>query len=293
MLNQRELQPGTNVVQSPPKAGTPLPPGYHLVYMAPASLEDDLGADGTDKTFNPPDTFTRCMWAGGSMAWSKQNPLRIGEDVEEWTLTRLISAVPKTSRSGHEMVLVEIEKELANSNGVALTDRRYAYVSSGAMCRCCLGVFVRFRFEEISRFADNHWFQILDLPTSKRASLSIQRSPKQSKANNRAPLQVRNPRRSVKNRDNPETLRLVPHRPLPFLSPDIQRPHDPLLGPMVSGGRRLPRTRCPRPIEPDQHARLLARRAREWWWRPTTTNLDSVSGSCAVIRGVSVYDRGW
>jgi hypothetical protein len=48
MLNRRELQPGTNVVQSPPKAGTPLPPGYHLVYMAPASLEDDLGADGTD-----------------------------------------------------------------------------------------------------------------------------------------------------------------------------------------------------------------------------------------------------
>jgi hypothetical protein len=64
-------------------------------------------------------------------------------------------------------------------------------------------------------------------------------------------------------------------------------------GHMVSGGRRLPRTRCPRPIEPDQHARLLARRAREWWWRPTTTNLDPVSGSCAAIRGVSVYDRGW
>jgi hydroxyacyl-ACP dehydratase HTD2-like protein with hotdog domain len=132
------------VVQSPPKAATPLPPGYHLVYMAPASLEDDLGADGTDKTFNPPGTFTRRMWAGGSMAWSKQNLLRIGEDVEEWT--RLISAVPKTSRSGHEMVLVEIRKKFANSNGVALTDRSYAYVSSGAMCRCCLGVFVRFRW---------------------------------------------------------------------------------------------------------------------------------------------------
>lgn len=141
MLNRRELQPGTNVVQSPPKAGTPLPPGYHLVYTASASLEDDLGADGTDKTFNPPGTFTRRMWAGGSMAWSKQNLLRIGEDVEEWT--RLISAVPKTSLSGHEMVLVEIEKEFANSNGVVLTDRRYAYVSSGATCRYYPGAFAR------------------------------------------------------------------------------------------------------------------------------------------------------
>jgi hydroxyacyl-ACP dehydratase HTD2-like protein with hotdog domain len=135
MPNRRELQPGTNVVQSPPKAATPLPPGYHLVYMAPASLEDDLGADGTDKTFNPPGTFTRRMWAGGSMAWSKQNLLRIGEDVEEWT--RLISAVPKTSRDGHEMVLVEIENEFANSNGVALTDRRYAYVVRMLPCYPC------------------------------------------------------------------------------------------------------------------------------------------------------------
>jgi len=33
----------------------------HLVYMAPASLEDDLGADGTDTTFNLPGTFTRRM----------------------------------------------------------------------------------------------------------------------------------------------------------------------------------------------------------------------------------------
>jgi hypothetical protein len=147
--------------------------------------------------------------------------------------------------------------------------------------------------EEISRFADNHWLQILDLPTSKRASVNIQRSPTQSNDNNKAPLQVRNPRRSVRNRSSPKTLHLVAHSPVPFLRLDIQRPYDPLLGPMVSGGRRLPQTRRPRPIEPDQHARLLARRAREWWWRPTTTNLDSILDSCAVIRGVSVYERGW
>lgn len=130
MLNRRELQPGINVVQEPPKTGTPLPAGYHLVYMTPASLEDDLGADATDKTFNPPGRFTRRMWAGGSMEWKTKNCLRVGDIVEE--RTRLLSAIPKKSRGGHDMILVEVEKEFANSKGVALVDRRYGHVKEGS-----------------------------------------------------------------------------------------------------------------------------------------------------------------
>jgi len=122
MLNRPELQPGIDVRTAPPKAGTPLPAGYHLVYLTPASLEDDLGDDASDITFRPPGTFRRRMWAGGSMEWKMSNRLRIGDHVTE--STRLLSAMPKTSRGGHEMVLVEIEKVFANAQGVALIDRR-------------------------------------------------------------------------------------------------------------------------------------------------------------------------
>lgn len=132
MLTRQDLQPGVNIVLEPPKTGTHLPPGYHLVYMTPASIEGDLGADGSDKTYNPPGCFTRRMWAGGSMVWNKRNNLCVGDDVEE--RTRLLSAVPKMSRSGHEMVLVELEKEFANSRGVALIDRRYAHSCPRRYC---------------------------------------------------------------------------------------------------------------------------------------------------------------
>src|SRR4051812_43355602 len=70
-LNRPHLYPGLDITQQPPPNGTPLPPGYHLVYFAPASLEAELGADGTDKTFNAPAPFSRRMWAGGRMTWTR------------------------------------------------------------------------------------------------------------------------------------------------------------------------------------------------------------------------------
>lgn len=108
---------------SPPPNGTPLPPGYHLAYFTPASLEADLGPDGTDRTFNAPAPFTRRMWAGGRMTWTPGCPLRVGQEVEE--RTRLVGATPKVSgRDGSEMVLVEVEKEFWGPQGLALVDRR-------------------------------------------------------------------------------------------------------------------------------------------------------------------------
>ncbi|KAH8601282.1 hypothetical protein B0O99DRAFT_253299 [Bisporella sp. PMI_857] len=44
--------------------GTVLPPCYHLAYFTPSQIEDELGRDGTDTTFNAPHPFTRRMWAG-------------------------------------------------------------------------------------------------------------------------------------------------------------------------------------------------------------------------------------
>lgn len=121
-LNRKHLHPGLDVSAEPPPPGTPIPPGYHLVYFLPAAVESELGADGTDTTFNAPAPFSRRMWAGGQMRWVKGVPLRVGDEVEE--RTRLVGATPKRSRSGGEMVLVDVEKEFWGPLGCALVDRR-------------------------------------------------------------------------------------------------------------------------------------------------------------------------
>ena len=102
--------------------GTPLPPGYHLVYFTPAALPGDLGRDGTDISYSPAEPFTRRMWAGGKISWDKGNPLRIGDEAIE--TTKLVSAEPKVTRAGEEMIVVGVEKTLENAKGLALVDRR-------------------------------------------------------------------------------------------------------------------------------------------------------------------------
>ena len=105
-----------------PLNGTPLPPGYHLAYFTPAALPADLGRDGTDISYSPAEPFTRRMWAGGRLHWKKENPLRIGDEVTE--TTKLVSAEPKITRAGEEMIVVGVEKTFENGKGVALVDRR-------------------------------------------------------------------------------------------------------------------------------------------------------------------------
>lgn len=123
-LGRRSLD-GTDISNQAPAAGTAIPPGYHLAYFTPNGTEQDLSIDGTDRTFNAPAPFTRRMWAGGSMSWAEPKSgalLRVGDVVEE--RTRLLSAIPKKSRSAGEMVVVEVEKEFWGPKGLALTDRR-------------------------------------------------------------------------------------------------------------------------------------------------------------------------
>ncbi|EGY22463.1 hypothetical protein VD0002_g1679 [Verticillium dahliae] len=122
-LGRRRLARDLDVSISAPPTGTPLPHGYHLVYFTPNGIEGELGADGTDKTFNAPAPFSRRMWAGGKMTWpAREQPIRVGDEVEE--RTRLLSATAKTSRRGEDMVLVDVEKEFWGPNGLALVDQR-------------------------------------------------------------------------------------------------------------------------------------------------------------------------
>jgi hydroxyacyl-ACP dehydratase HTD2-like protein with hotdog domain len=64
------------------------------------------------------------MWAGGELAWAQDRNalLRVGQEVKE--TTRLLSAEPKTLKSGGEMLLVGVEKTFSNDHGIVLTDRR-------------------------------------------------------------------------------------------------------------------------------------------------------------------------
>jgi hydroxyacyl-ACP dehydratase HTD2-like protein with hotdog domain len=109
---------------NPPPQGTPIPPGYHLVYFTPSILESELGLDGTDRTVNPLALFTRRMWAGGKLTWSQDRTalLRVGQEVRE--TTKVLSAEPKKLKNGGEMLVVGVEKTFSNEHGVALTDRR-------------------------------------------------------------------------------------------------------------------------------------------------------------------------
>lgn len=122
-LNRPSLYRGVPILDDKvPLNGTPLPPGYHLVYFTPAALPGDLGRDGTDISYSPAEPFTRRMWAGGKISWKKENPLRIGDEAIE--TTNLLSAEPKVTRAGEEMVVVGVEKTFENAKGLALVDRR-------------------------------------------------------------------------------------------------------------------------------------------------------------------------
>jgi hydroxyacyl-ACP dehydratase HTD2-like protein with hotdog domain len=121
-LNRPQLHRDLDVSKEPPANGTALPPGYHLVYFTPNGTEVDLGPDGTDRSFNAPAPFTRRMWAGGRVKWTKGRPLRVGEEVEE--RTTLLAAEPKKGRDGAEMIVVTVQKEFWGPQGLSVVDER-------------------------------------------------------------------------------------------------------------------------------------------------------------------------
>ncbi|KAE8349152.1 hypothetical protein BDV28DRAFT_67639 [Aspergillus coremiiformis] len=134
-LNRSSLYPNSpslggrsNTSTTSLPVGTALPPGYHLVYFTPAFLENDLGADGTDVSYNPEAPFTQRMWAGGEVYWPRAaggnpNPLRVGQEVQE--TTQVLSVEPKIIRkTGEQMIVVRVGKEFRNEHGLAVVDRR-------------------------------------------------------------------------------------------------------------------------------------------------------------------------
>lgn len=122
-LGRPSLPSGIDVSTRAPPTGTPIPRGYHLVYFTPNGLEGELGADGSDKSYNAPEPFSRRMWAGGKMKW--QGELKVGQEAEE--RTRLVSATAKKSKSAGEMVLVEVQKEIETESGLVSDTRSWVF----------------------------------------------------------------------------------------------------------------------------------------------------------------------
>ncbi len=121
-LNRPRLYSDLFIDTKEPANGVPLPPGYHLAYFTPDALPQQLGRDGTDIMFSPDRPFTRRMWAGGELRWEKSNPLRVGDVAVETTI--LLSAEPKMTRTGEEMIVIGLEKSYENGDGLAFIDRR-------------------------------------------------------------------------------------------------------------------------------------------------------------------------
>jgi 3-methylfumaryl-CoA hydratase len=102
-----------------PVAGTPLPPLWHWLYFLPRAPQHVLGEDGHPRLggFLPPVPLPRRMWAGGRVQWHA--PLRVGEDVQR--TSRIASVTHKAGRTG-DLVFVLVRHEVANAQGVALTE---------------------------------------------------------------------------------------------------------------------------------------------------------------------------
>lgn len=104
-----------------PAAGTVLPPLWHWLYFLPTYRQSEIGQDGHPQRggFLPPVPLPRRMWAGSRLAWSSENPLRVGDTVER--LSRIASVQHKHGRSG-DLVFVQVEHELRNARGLALAE---------------------------------------------------------------------------------------------------------------------------------------------------------------------------
>lgn len=102
-----------------PVRGAELPPLAHWLYFTPSARQSELGPDGHAKRggFLPPVPLPRRMWAGGRLAFRR--PLRVGDEMVRES--RIDDVAVKHGRSG-ALVFVTVHHEVANSNGVALTE---------------------------------------------------------------------------------------------------------------------------------------------------------------------------
>ncbi|MBI3938882.1 MAG: MaoC family dehydratase N-terminal domain-containing protein [Betaproteobacteria bacterium] len=102
-----------------PRAGDPVPPGWHWLYFLEAKPACELGADGHPKRggFLPPVELPRRMWAGGRIEFRRA--LEVGEALRRDS--EIVSVEPKQGRSGN-LVFVTVRHTVSASGEVAIVE---------------------------------------------------------------------------------------------------------------------------------------------------------------------------
>ncbi|KAJ3256125.1 hypothetical protein HK103_005694 [Boothiomyces macroporosus] len=100
--------------------GEPIKPCRHLALFPSRIPEPLLASDGYDNNWCPPEPFTKRMWGGGRLEFTK-NKLRIGQTVE--MNTRLASIDFKEGSRGGS-VFTQMVKEVTNENGLSMVENR-------------------------------------------------------------------------------------------------------------------------------------------------------------------------
>ncbi|KAF4458874.1 mesaconyl-C4 hydratase [Fusarium albosuccineum] len=103
------LSPSTQSSSSPTIASppTPLPQGHHLVYFPIQLAPSQLIPDGADPDHSPGSPFTRRVWAGGEVTFSKTwRDMRL--DARPAVCREKVEDVSLRGRDGEEKVFVDV-----------------------------------------------------------------------------------------------------------------------------------------------------------------------------------------
>jgi 3-methylfumaryl-CoA hydratase len=104
-----------------PKAGDPLPIGWHAILFPRVVRHSQIGADGHPERgdFLPPVPLPRRMFAGKRTAFME--PLRVGDEV--WRESTIAAVTVKQGRSG-QMVFVTVKTDISSPRGLAITEEQ-------------------------------------------------------------------------------------------------------------------------------------------------------------------------
>ncbi|MBC7779086.1 MAG: MaoC family dehydratase N-terminal domain-containing protein [Proteobacteria bacterium] len=104
-----------------PKAGDPLPIGWHSILFPRVVRHSQIGPDGHPERgdFLPPVPLPRRMFAGKRIAF--EGELRVGDEVRRESVIQ--SVTPKAGRSG-QMVFVTVRTEMSTARGLAIVEEQ-------------------------------------------------------------------------------------------------------------------------------------------------------------------------
>ena len=104
-----------------PKAGDPLPIGWHAILFPRVVRHSQIGADGHPERgdFLPPVPLPRRMFAGKRTTFTED--LRVGDEVRRESTIEAINV--KQGRSG-QMVFVTVKTRISSPRGLAITEEQ-------------------------------------------------------------------------------------------------------------------------------------------------------------------------